>query len=132
MKKNLKWKLLATIVVCCIAVYFVLTKPIPRGIDLAGGTYFTIEVMTDGLSDEKKNEAVDQTLAVYRNRVDEIGVAGTIIQRAGENQIRVQIPGIDTKESERIKGILSRQAHLEFRVVVDGPGKPITINNKSI
>ena len=75
MKKNLQWKVLGTIVISCVALYFVLTKPISKGIDLAGGTHFTIGVVTDGLSDEKKQEVMEQTLAVYRNRIDEIGAS---------------------------------------------------------
>jgi len=59
---------------------------------------------------------------IYRNRIDEIGVAGIMVQQSGEDRILVQIPGIDTEESRRIKDILVRQARLEFRFVEKGPG----------
>lgn len=125
MNKSLKWRILIVITVACIGLYFIITKSINRGLDLAGGTHFTIEVMTDSLSEDRKKDAIDQTLAVFRSRIDEIGVAGTTVQHAGDNRILVQIPGIDTKEANRIKEILKRQAHLEFKVVIDGPGDPI-------
>ena len=129
MKKNLKWKLLVVVAVIGVCLYIIYTKSINRGLDLAGGTHFTIEVVTDGLSDNRKKEAIEQTLTVYRGRIDEIGVAGTTVQHAGGNRIIVQIPGIETEESDRIKEILKRQAHLEFKLVIDGPGKPIVIDS---
>lgn len=51
------------------------------------------------------------------------------MQHAGGNRIIVQIPRIETKESDRIKEILKRQAHLEFKLVIEGPGKPIIVNS---
>ncbi len=125
MNKILNWKLLVVIIVMSISVYFLSTKSINKGLDLAGGTHFTIEVLTDGLSEEMKKDAIDKTLAVYRNRIDEIGFAGTTVQPGENNRIIVQIPGINTKEAERIKTILEKQAHLEFKIVIDGPGEPV-------
>ncbi len=129
MKKKLGWKVLIVVAVVCVSLYFIISKSINRGLDLSGGTHFTIEVMTDGLSENKKKDAIEQTLAVYRRRIDEIGVAGTTVQHAGDSRIIVQIPGIETKESDRIKAILKRQAHLEFKLVIDGPGEPIILNS---
>jgi preprotein translocase subunit SecD len=128
MNKNFKWKLLIVIVVVCICLYFIITKSLNRGLDIAGGTHFTIEVVTDGLSEDKKKDAIDKTLLVFRNRIDEIGIAGTTVQRAENNRIIVQVPGIGTEEANRIKGILTRMAHLEFKIVIDGPGEPITVD----
>ena len=64
---------------------------------------------------------MDKTLAVYRNRIDEIGFAGTSIQQSGENRIIVQVPENDPEHAARIKEILIRQAFLEFKLVDDGP-----------
>lgn len=128
MKKNLKWKTVIIIFVVCVSLYFAITKSINRGLDLAGGTHFTIEVLANDLSEDKRKDAIDQTLAVFRNRIDEIGMAGTTVQHAGGNRIIVQIPGIDSIEADRVKGILKRQAHLEFKLVIDGPGDPIEVN----
>ena len=127
-EKSLKWWILTIIAIGCICLYILATKSLNRGIDLAGGMQFTIEVLADDLSEDKRKEAIDKTLAVYRNRIDEFGIAGTTIQHAGGNRIIVQIPGVETKEADRIKGILMRQAHLEFKLVIDGPGEPIIVN----
>jgi len=129
MEKKLVWRTLGVIAVVGVCLYFIITRAINPGLDLAGGTHFTIEVVTEGLSDDQKREAIEQTLGVYRGRINEIGFAGTTVQQAGDNRIMVQIPGIDTKESERIKGILTRQAHLEFKLVIDGPGESIVVDS---
>ena len=121
MFQKLNWKIIVIIIVVCICSYIVLTKSINKGLDLTGGTHFTIEVLTSDLSEDQRKDAMDRTLAVYRNRIDEIGVAGTIVQQSGENRIIVQVPGIETKEAQRIKGILERQAYLEFKLVIKGP-----------
>ncbi len=125
MKKSIQWRLAAVIVVACVSMYFILANSINTGLDLAGGAHYTLEVMTDGLSDVEKKDVMEQTLSVYRGRIDEIGVAATTVQQAGDNRIIVQIPGVGGIESDRIKRILLRQAHLDFKIVIDGPGEPI-------
>ena len=128
MLKNLKWKTFIVILVIGVCSYLVVSKSINRGLDIQGGTHFTIQVLTNNLNDSEKADAVDRAIAVIRNRINEIGVAETVVQRTEGDRIIVQIPGIDSEEAERIKGILKRQAHLEFKLVIDGPGKPIIEN----
>jgi preprotein translocase subunit SecD len=121
MLKKLNWKLVAIICVIGISTYFVMTRPIKKGLDITGGTQFTIEVAAKDWSDDQKKDAMEETLAVYRNRIDEIGVAGTTVQQLGADRIVVQVPGIETEEAQRITRILTRQAFLEFKLVVKGP-----------
>lgn len=121
MTKNLKWKVGLTCMVICLSLYFILTKSINPGIDLAGGTHFVISVLVNDLPEEERKDAIDQTVALYRKRIDKIGFAGTTVQSSGDDRIVVQIPGIDSEEADRIKEILKRQGHLEFKLVVDGP-----------
>ena len=64
---------------------------------------------------------MEQTLKIYQDRINELGIAGTKVQYAGGNRILVQVPGIETKEANRIKEILIQEAHLEFREVIDAP-----------
>ena len=130
MKKNLFLKsaiIFAAIVICLYAI-FPIDKSINKGLDLAGGSHYKIEVLLDDVAADKRAETMENTLAVYRNRVDELGISGTTVQQAGENQIVVEVPGIGTKESNRIKGILMKTALLEFKIVDDGPGEPVVVN----
>ena len=64
-----------------------------------------------------KTNAVDQALEVIRNRVDQFGVAEPVIQRQGENEIVVELPGI--KDPTRALQIIGKTALLEFKVVDD-------------
>lgn len=59
--------------------------------------------------------AVNQNLTTIRNRVNELGVAESVVQRQGASRIVVELPGVqDTAEAKRILG---RTASLEFRFV---------------
>jgi preprotein translocase subunit SecD len=62
-----------------------------------------------------RDYAVDQTLETIRNRIDQFGVSEPIIQRHGENNILVQLPGI--QDPERAKEIIGKTALLEFKLV---------------
>ncbi len=64
-----------------------------------------------------KSNAVDQALEVIRNRVDQFGVAEPSIQKQGEDELVVELPGI--KNPERAIEIIGKTARLEFKVVDD-------------
>jgi len=64
-----------------------------------------------------KDNAVDQALETIRNRVDAFGVAEPVIQRQGENEIVVQLPGI--KDPKRAIELIGKTAQLEFKLVDD-------------
>jgi SecD/SecF fusion protein len=76
------------------------------------------------LKDEKKqyikNHAVDQSLEILRNRIDEFGVAEPVIIRQGEDEIVIQLPGI--KDPKRALKLIGETAQLEFKLVADAPG----------
>ncbi len=127
MGKSIKVRALLVIVVLAVCFYliFPVDKAFTLGPDLQGGTHFTVQVMTDKLSDSKKEDAVESAVTVIRTRIDELGIAATRVERAGIDRIFVQVPGADMEQVERIREILTRIAHLEFRIVIDGPGTPI-------
>ncbi|MCD8553195.1 protein translocase subunit SecD [Seleniivibrio sp.] len=64
-----------------------------------------------------KESAIDQSLEVVRNRVDQFGVAEPIIQRQGTNQVVVQLPGIT--DPERAINLIGKTAQLTFHMVDD-------------
>ncbi len=59
--------------------------------------------------------AVDQTLETIRNRIDQFGVTEPTIQRQGQYDILVQLPGI--QDPERAKALIGKTALLEFKLV---------------
>ncbi len=62
-----------------------------------------------------KDGTVDQSLETIRNRIDQFGVSEPVIQRQGEQDILVQLPGI--QDPERAKEIIGKTALLEFKLV---------------
>ncbi|PCI73286.1 MAG: protein translocase subunit SecD [Gammaproteobacteria bacterium] len=67
---------------------------------------------------EIKDYAVDQNIATFRNRINELGVAEPLIQKQGSDRILVQLPGV--QDSAQAKRILGKTATLEFRMVKEG------------
>ena len=67
-----------------------------------------------------KNHAVDQSLEILRNRIDQFGVAEPVIIRQGADEIVIQLPGI--KDPQRALKLLGDTAQLEFKLVADSAG----------
>ena len=66
------------------------------------------------------DNAVNQSLEVIRNRIDQFGVAEPVIVRQGDAEILVQLPG--EKNPDRAIKIIQDVAHLEFKLVANAPG----------
>jgi preprotein translocase subunit SecD len=64
--------------------------------------------------------AVDQSLETIRNRIDQFGVTEPSIQRQGDREIVVQLPGV--QDPQRAKELIGKTAVLEFRLVSDAGG----------
>jgi len=64
-----------------------------------------------------QNSAMDQALETIRNRIDQLGVRETTVVKEGENDILVQLPGI--QDPERAKELIGKTAVLEFKIVDD-------------
>ena len=62
-----------------------------------------------------RNGVVDQAVNVLQNRLNGFGVSGLIVQRHGERQIVVQLPGVS--DPERVKSLITKTALLEFKMV---------------
>jgi SecD/SecF fusion protein len=85
------------------------------------GTFprITLRLKGDEIDFIKKN-AVNQSLEIIRNRIDQFGVAEPIVLRQGENQIVVQLPGV--KDPQRAMALIGQTAQLEFKMVAEAPG----------
>lgn len=64
---------------------------------------------------EQSNEAINRSLEILRNRVDEFGVAEPTIQKQGTKRIIIELAGIT--DPQRVRGILGKTALLEFRLL---------------
>ena len=77
--------------------------------------------VTFRLSDKEvkrlKNWALSQAIETIRNRIDKFGVAEPVIQRQGDQDIAIQLPGL--KDPERAIQLIGKTAVLEFRLIDD-------------
>lgn len=67
-----------------------------------------------------EKNAVIQSLEIIRNRIDQFGVSEPVVLRQGEDQIIVQLPGVN--DPDRAMALIGQTAQLEFKLVADAPG----------
>ncbi len=67
-----------------------------------------------------ENNAVEQSLEIIRNRIDQFGVAEPVIIRQGEDEIVIQLPGIP--DPDRARKLIGETAQLQFKVVAEAAG----------
>lgn len=109
-------KLGLVLAVLAAALWFSFHKPIKFGLDLKGGAYVVLEATADG---EQKidNEAMNRLIEVLDRRINGIGVAESSVQKAGDNRVIVELPGLNNTE-EAIK-LIGKTALLEFKIMND-------------
>src|SRR5215472_8684490 len=76
----------------------------------AGKMQFTAQA-----TEQRRSQAVDQSIEIIRRRIDETGTKEPTIQRQGQNRILVELPGIDNPE--HVKALLGKTAKLTFQLV---------------
>ncbi len=117
MERKLIYKIVFILAVIGICVYFAfpIKKRINLGLDLKGGMHLVLRIDTSKLSPEAREDAADRALEVIRNRIDEFGVREPLIQKQGEDEIVVQLPGITDRQ--RAIELIGKTALLEFKLV---------------
>ena len=123
MEKKVIYKSIFILLVVGICAYFTfpLDKRINLGLDLQGGMHLLLKVDTERLSDKAREDAADRAVEVIRNRIDQFGVRETSIQRQGEDEIVVQLPGVTDRE--RALDIIGKTALLEFKLASSDAAK---------
>jgi preprotein translocase subunit SecD len=106
--------LLALIVVLVIAAIVTIVKfPVALGLDLQGGSQLTIQVKPTEEIKQIGERELEAVKTVVENRVNGLGVSEPVIQTVGQDQILVQLPGVnDPGQAERVLG---GTAQLDFR-----------------
>ncbi|MEQ1693922.1 MAG: protein translocase subunit SecD, partial [Gemmatimonas sp.] len=91
--------------------------PLKRGLDLQGGMHLELEIdeSKQAVAEKDRAEAIERALKVVRQRIDEFGVSEPVVQKAGDNRIIVELPGID--DPERALELVQKSAFLEFQIV---------------
>lgn len=102
-------------------------RVINLGLDLQGGIHM---VLGFELSDEAKERGLDekmvQDMILQRvwNRINEFEAKEPSVQKLGNNQIQIQLPG--EKDIQRAKNLIMRMAELKFHMV-SGPDETIQV-----
>ncbi|MBU1708129.1 protein translocase subunit SecD [bacterium] len=64
---------------------------------------------------EAADDAIDRSLEILRNRVDQFGVSEPTIAKMGTRRISIELPGV--KDPSRARELIGRTALLEFKLV---------------
>ena len=132
-----KWLVLALIAVVSFYVCNPPKEKVRLGLDLNGGTSFTLGVDTEKLAQSiiAANPAItnqegaveaqiaktlegcdDRIIQVIRRRVDAMGTNEPVIQGMKNHRLLVQLPGADEKTRKEAKASLQNAAFLAFRL----------------
>jgi SecD/SecF fusion protein len=111
-------------------------EKIRLGLDLAGGTSFTVQIDQERLRSDMQTadpsrtvESIDaeistimkdadaRTIEVLRNRVDALGVNEPLIAPGKDHRILIQLPGADEQQRLAAEKSIKSAAFLQFRLV---------------
>jgi SecD/SecF fusion protein len=84
-------------------------RDIKLGLDLQGGVELVLKAVPPK-GEEVTDENLDLAIEVIRNRVDAIGVAEPEIRQQGQDQISVQLPGVD--DPDKAADLIGKTAQL--------------------
>ncbi len=84
---------------------------INQGLDLRGGVFVVFEADTNVVGQEL-DQLIDQTIQVFRLRVDAMGLTEPVIVREGDRRIRVELPGVE--QIQDALDMIGRTAQLQF------------------
>jgi SecD/SecF fusion protein len=94
---------------------------IKKGIDLGGGSAFTVELQA-AKDDKGKDkpitpDSIQQAIAILEKRLNPDGAKDLVMVPQGEKSIMIQMPGVAPEEVDEVRQKIQQVAHLEFRLV---------------
>jgi SecD/SecF fusion protein len=131
MSETLKWQLFFIVIIVALAGYLAYPsaekplfgegelfegKGIKPGLDLQGGSEIRVALQKGGIPEGKLKESTDRAKEILELRINAYGLKEPRIQRYGEDQILIQMPGMDETEVNRVKNILTTSGRLEFKL----------------
>ena len=87
---------------------------IKQGLDLKGGVFVLYEAETE-LKGSELSDIMDQTIAVFRKRIDSMGLTEPFIVREGEKRIRIELPGVEN--AQQALDTIGKTAQLQFMTI---------------
>jgi SecD/SecF fusion protein len=104
--------LLAVLGLIAVSGAVVATKSTRLGLDLQGGVQLVYEARPTKQQPTVTPDGLDRALDIMRDRVDALGVAEPELQRSGDRQIDVSLPGV--KNAERAADQVGTTAQMYF------------------
>ena len=94
---------------------------VPLGIDLKGGSAFTVKIdpakAEDG-SERIVDQAVqEQARAILEKRLNAYGTVDMAIIPQGTDRLEIQMPGVRKEDFDAVREVIQKVARLEFRLV---------------
>lgn len=131
------WLVLVIIVAFSVALTIPPKDKIRLGLDLKGGSSFTLELdkdaiaktvserALDGATEEEIQRRIDETMKtaddtaveIIRKRIDSLGTEEPVITKSKKGRIYVQIPGASEEKRREAGELIRSVAFLEFRLV---------------
>jgi SecD/SecF fusion protein len=129
-KRNVGTVLLIGMTALCVLAATPVKERLKGGIDIVGGSSFTLRVQPRESDSGEKMEItpqqVEQAILVIEKRLNGMGTSEPLIARQGADGILVQMPGVEPETSAKIRETLEKVAKLELREVSrrnDEPGE---------
>jgi SecD/SecF fusion protein len=120
-KRNVGTVLTVGICALCILAATPLRERLKGGIDIVGGSSFSLRIQEregdDGVKMPITNEQVEQAILVIEKRLNSMGTSEPLIARQGVDGIIVQMPGVEPEVAANIRATLEKVAKLELREV---------------
>ena len=116
MNTKLILRLLFVMAIFIVSLYYSLVKPIKLGLDLKGGAYVVLEAVDDGKTEIDK-DAMNRLIEVLNRRINGIGVAESVIQKAGDRRVIIELPGL--QNTEDAINLIGKTALMEFKLMND-------------
>jgi preprotein translocase subunit SecD len=106
------------IFVLCLAVVFPVNqgalgkRGLRLGLDLLGGLQIVYQADLSSVAAGDRSSVIEGEMAVLENRINPLGVSEPVVQKLGEDRIKVELPGVNISDEDKDR--LSRVALLEF------------------
>jgi preprotein translocase subunit SecD len=130
-RNNITFLIILVLFIIAVVIVFPLStqdggllgnRPVKLGVDLNGGTSIIYKADLSKIPADQRSGAMDADAVAIRSRVDALGVTEPIIDRLGEDRIRVVLPGI--KDIDKAKAAIGQTALLEFGEVATDANDP--------
>lgn len=140
-----KWLILIALTAWSLALVVPFRSKVKLGLDLKGGTSFTVQINAEEIEKQIREEnkeltdvqvrsrvgtavqhAQEQAVEIIRNRVDALGVAEPLIYPEKHNRVVVQIPGLKDADRDRAAKLIQSAAFLVFSIVHEDNDKLVS------